>query len=293
MPRSVSSTGAHVCDSCFKSFQRRDLLLRHRRRCLRSNKSAVRRKACNACAQAKTKCCYTQPTCSRCAKRGILCEYVSVAVASSATASSSSLSADLSSLGGRRSPLGDPAADILDSWSSQNFLWALDRVDLPSLPSPSTSVVNQFTLGPVAAIPTTFPLLEETSLAPPDPGIPDLSALTGLGSRDATNSPRASGSSPEGAEGHPANYVRILRKYPRLLLQGDFYSPFLHRTLFNEHVPDMTILPHTSMAICCGSALGTKDGAAYVKRAMDAQRQSLIESYVSTLAAVERSPPAD
>ncbi|KAL5364060.1 hypothetical protein BJX96DRAFT_128623 [Aspergillus floccosus] len=293
MPRSEPSTEAHVCDSCFKSYRRRDLLLRHRRRCLRSNKPALRRKACNACVQAKTKCCYTQPTCSRCAKRGILCEYVSMAAAPSVTASPSSLSTndppqpeetrrsmtDFPLLWGRRSPLGDPPADSLDSWSSQNFLWALDPVDLPSLPSPSASVVNQFTLSRTPAIPATFPLLEETSLAPPGTGIPDLSALTGLGSRDTTNSRPASGSSPEWPGVRPANYVRLLRQYPRLLLQDDFYCPFLHRTLFNEHVPDMTILPHTSMAICCGSALGTKDGAAYVKRAMDAQRQSLIESY--------------
>jgi hypothetical protein len=79
----------------------------------------------------------------------------------------------------------------------------------------------------------------------------------------------------------PPNHINLLAQYPKLLLQDDFYCPFVHRTLFNEHVADMTILPHTSMAICCGGALGARDAASYVKRAIDAQRQSLIESYVS------------
>ncbi|GFF61597.1 sterigmatocystin biosynthesis regulatory protein [Aspergillus udagawae] len=319
MPGSEPPNEAHVCDSCFKSYQRRDLLLRHRRRCLRSDKPTMRRKACNACVQAKTKCCYTQPTCSRCAKRGIVCEYMSMAktaatiasayAASSASASSSSLSAkdpsqpdetsmsttDLPLLWSRRSPLGDPGADSLDSWSSQNFLWALDTINLPSLPSSSTSMVNEVTLGPTPAIPTrhpsfTFPLtspssqqsynpLVEETLAPPGSGIPDLSTLTGLGSQDANDSPQAPLSSPDVLGVRPANYARLLLQYPKLLLQDDFYCPFLHRTLFNEDMPDMTILPHTSMAICCGSALGNRDGVGYIKRAMDAQRQSLIESY--------------
>jgi hypothetical protein len=105
-------------------------------------------------------------------------------------------------------------------------------------------------------------------MVPPDPGIPDTSTLTGLGG------------SPDVPGVQPSNYVRLLAQYPRLLLQDDFNCPFVHRTLFNEQVADMTILPHTSMAICCGSALSSRDAAGYIKRAMDAQRQSLIESYV-------------
>ncbi|KAH2279149.1 hypothetical protein KXW96_007901 [Aspergillus fumigatus] len=324
MPGSEPPNQAHVCDSCFKSYQRRDLLLRHRRRCLRSDKPAMRRKACNACVQAKTKCCYTQPTCSRCAKRGLVCEYMSMAKtaatiasassASSASASSSSLSAKDPSqpdetsvsatdlpllLWSRRSPLDDPGADHADSWSSQNFLWALDTINLPSLPSASTSMVNEVTLGPAPAIPTrhpslTFPLtspssqpssynpLVEETIAPPASGIPDLSTTrTGLGSQEdaTTDSPPAPLSKPDGQGGRPANYASLLLQYPKRLLQDDFYCPFLHRTLFNDDMPDMTILPHTSMAICCGSALGNRDGVGYIKRAMDAQRQSLIESY--------------
>jgi hypothetical protein len=180
--------------------------------------------------------------------------------------------------------LGGPGADSFDSWSSQNFIWTMDTLDFPSLPS-SAGLVDEVTLDPTPAVAISHPSFTlplapapsqpyntpvEISMVPPDPGIPDTSTLTGLG-----GSPDVSGV-------RPSNYVRLLAQYPRLLLQDDFYCPFVHRTLFNEQVADMTILPHTSMAICCGSALGAKEAAGYVKRAMDAQRQSLIESYVST-----------
>ncbi|EAW17359.1 Zn(II)2Cys6 transcription factor domain-containing protein [Aspergillus fischeri NRRL 181] len=300
MPASESSNEAHQCDSCFKTYQRRDLLLRHRRRCLRSNKPKVRRKACNACVLAKTKCCCTQPICSRCAKRGIPCEYVSTVntaatIPSDSSDSSSSPSTrdhprpyetrvsttDFPPLWSPRSMLGGPSADSFDSWSSQNFIWTMDTLDFPSLPS-SAGLVDEVTLDPTPAVPTShpspaFPVASaslqpystpvEISMVPPNPGIADTSTLTGLGG--GLNVPGVLES----------NYIRLLAQYPRLLLQDDFYSPFVHRTLFNDHVADMTILPHTSMAICCGSALGVKDAAGYVKRAMDAQRQSLIESY--------------
>ncbi|KAH1755037.1 hypothetical protein KXV22_003763 [Aspergillus fumigatus] len=303
MPASESSNEAHQCDSCFKTYQRHrwtpgDLLLRHRRRCLRANKPKIRRRACNACVLAKTKCCCTQPICSRCAKRGIPCEYVSTVNTTTTIVSDSSDSSppstrdhprpdetrvsttDFPSLWSPRSMLGGPSAEIFDSWSSPNVIWTVDPLDFPSLPS-SAGLVDEVTVDPALAIPTSHPSLtfprasassqplstpREISMVPPGPGTTNTS-LTGLGG------------SPDVPGVQPSNYIRLLAQYPRLLLQDDFYCPFVHRTLFSEQVADMTILPHTSMAICCGSALGVKDAAGYVKRAMDAQRQSLIESY--------------
>ena len=102
----VEAGAVHVCDTCFKSYQRRayrkdrsfvplqsicssqtiltsptdcftgDLLMRHRRRCQRPRNPLTRRKACDSCAQAKAKCDYKQPTCYRCTKRNISCQYV-------------------------------------------------------------------------------------------------------------------------------------------------------------------------------------------------------------------------
>ncbi|KAJ5156849.1 hypothetical protein N7492_009652 [Penicillium capsulatum] len=67
------TTESHACPICFKTYPRRDLLLRHRRRC-RGLTPRTRRKACNACVQAKAKCSYTRP-CGRCTQRAFLCEY--------------------------------------------------------------------------------------------------------------------------------------------------------------------------------------------------------------------------
>ncbi|KAH0489422.1 hypothetical protein TgHK011_009853 [Trichoderma gracile] len=50
MELNVDSTGSEqlVCESCSKSYQRRDLLMRHRRRCRGLSKGGTRRKACDA-----------------------------------------------------------------------------------------------------------------------------------------------------------------------------------------------------------------------------------------------------
>ncbi|KAE8148717.1 hypothetical protein BDV25DRAFT_13088 [Aspergillus avenaceus] len=311
MPETEHPKEAHFCDACFKSYQRRDLLLRHRRRCLRSNKTATRRKACNACVQAKTKCCYTQPTCSRCAKRGIPCEYLSAknnnnsssnhntttTITPTNTSPSSSISVGdlpISSEAHLSTSLtSGPTTDSMDAWSSHNFPWSLDMIDIPSLPSPSTNGGNQMTLGTVPVIPAsnsslsfalTSPpsrpsLVEESSIAQTYQVIPELPPMTDFGTLDTNESPQTPDSTPDVPGLRMSNNVRLILKYPKLLLRDDFYTPFLHRTLFNEYVPDMTILPHTSMAICCGSALGVKESARYVRRAMDTQRHSLIEAY--------------
>lgn len=73
--------------------------------------------------------------------------------------------------------------------------------------------------------------------------------------------------------------AQVLQQYPKSLLRDDFNSPFLHRSLYDEDVPDMTTLSRTSMAICCGSAMETADGARFARHAMDVERQRLIASF--------------
>ena len=79
------------------------------------------------------------------------------------------------------------------------------------------------------------------------------------------------------------NLAQVLQQYPKSLLRDDFASPFLHRSLYDEDVPDMTTLAKTSMAVCCASATETADGAHFARRAMDVERQRLIQSYPSYL----------
>lgn len=76
--------------------------------------------------------------------------------------------------------------------------------------------------------------------------------------------------------------VRILGEYPGLLLKEESTAPFLHWKLYSDEVPDMASLPLTSMAICCGSSVNIKQSARFARRFMDAERQRLIEAFVST-----------
>lgn len=344
-PQTMSETAAageapHQCDNCFKTYQRRtcprrrvcpappatpstdetdgagDLLLRHRRRCLRSNKPATRQKACHACVQAKAKCCYSHPVCTRCAKRAISCEYVTTVTPPASMSAAGSVddarlpskprharshTTDSAASSSGCSPTGaGSVADNMDSsWGSQTFPWSFDVLDLPSLHS-STLVNLESAPGSLTYPPHTFNLaspplaaapygpLNGDSATPAYPGISGPSSIAALQVLSLAPSP-PNGQLPDGpAVPLASNCLRLLVQYPRLLLQDDFYCPFLHRILFNEHVPDMTVLPHTSMAICCGTGLAVKEGARYIRRAMDAQRQSLIEAYVSLISRERR-----
>ncbi|KAG7098833.1 hypothetical protein E1B28_000737 [Marasmius oreades] len=71
--RSHTNDRSHKCKLCNSQFTRSDLLTRHKKICggFRS-----RRKSCQACAKAKSRCDLQTPSCSKCISRGIECEYV-------------------------------------------------------------------------------------------------------------------------------------------------------------------------------------------------------------------------
>jgi hypothetical protein len=76
--------------------------------------------------------------------------------------------------------------------------------------------------------------------------------------------------------------VKLLCEYPACLLKEDFVSPLLHRTLYTNAVSDMTSLPLTTTAVCCGVGMHVKEGVQFIRRAMDAQTRKLIDEFVST-----------
>ncbi|KAL8768145.1 MAG: hypothetical protein Q9209_005536 [Squamulea sp. 1 TL-2023] len=65
------------CAICGKSFDRRDLRERHRRRCEKSfdKGRSHKKKSCNLCARSKVKCDLGLPACQRCIDRHTKCEY--------------------------------------------------------------------------------------------------------------------------------------------------------------------------------------------------------------------------
>lgn len=237
--RHISAVGER--DRCFiiQTDQTDDLLQRHRRRCLRPKKS-TRRKACDACVQAKTKCTYAHP-CARCVDRGVSCVYAS-----------GSASADA-----QPGPSNDNAFSPL---STPSFT----PIQPPVLQFPTQGVTDFVATdgpgpGPVVTLPLDFP---ETSLSNLDLNL----NLNGNGN-------------PPVVQPTLRDLIRIVEQYPKCLLRDDYISPFLHRSLYEQDVPDMTTLARTSMAVCCGSAMETADGARFAQQAMEVERQRLIQTY--------------
>ncbi|KAL9593696.1 MAG: hypothetical protein Q9219_007429 [cf. Caloplaca sp. 3 TL-2023] len=72
-----AGTAYFSCALCGKTFERRDLRERHRRRCEKSldKVRSHKRKSCNLCARSKVKCDLQTPTCQRCLDRHTECEY--------------------------------------------------------------------------------------------------------------------------------------------------------------------------------------------------------------------------
>ncbi|KAF1936077.1 hypothetical protein EJ02DRAFT_459842 [Clathrospora elynae] len=66
------------CGQCHKPFTKQSALKRHGYYCRSNTKALVtRRRSCAACAQAKTGCDNALPACSRCAQKGLTCQYPS------------------------------------------------------------------------------------------------------------------------------------------------------------------------------------------------------------------------
>lgn len=229
--------------------------MRHRRRCLQKNPT-TRQKACNACVQAKARCSCSHPICSRCAKRGMSCEYATVSKATGSADDSNRTSAKTTESGGQ-----------LDLWGSHSLPWSLGVADI------SLDVIND---SPVPApqnddshsVPHLFPSQHAQQYY----DVLGMSDITGFRNTLAVD--------PGLSRSDSTQSLRLLMQYPMSLMEDGFYCPFAHRSLFSEDVPDMTVLAHTPVALCCASGLLSKHGAPFVKRTMNAQRHNIIEAYV-------------
>lgn len=265
-----------------------DLLKRHRRRCKGPRKSINRRKACDVCVQAKTKCCYTQPTCSRCAKRGTQCMYaVSSAFSTPDQSEQRREAADTthSSLQSNSSRMGNSATSTepfeleMPTWDFPTSPYSLENFDinLVDLANPAVTLPG-FTITQPSMLqesPDFTPSSQALSFSPAPMGIPASVPPSTDSASSAATRPSYSTS---------LALIQMVSEYPSLLMKGSFFSPFLHLSLYSLYsnvVPDMTFLPLTSMAICCGSGINISGSNRFFRRAMDAARQRLIGSFVS------------
>ncbi|KAF1946382.1 hypothetical protein EJ02DRAFT_450483, partial [Clathrospora elynae] len=279
--------------------------MRHRRRCQGPIKPQNRRKACDACVSAKTRCDYSQPTCARCAKRNTPCIYASASMPDTnpITNSKSNNSVDDSAMDLSESSetIDTPtstavASDALNSFSvtttaeymdlplwdtTMTSSWPLNAFDLtlPTAMQPAVSLPGFGTTASSDTMTTTnLPMSADLSFSQSGGtswNLP-LSMHMAPSSHDLSMSTE---SSPLPAMSLDA--IRLLCEYPAKLLSEELTAPFLHRTMYSDAVPDMTYLPWTSMAICYGSGLDSKNSMRFVRRAIDAARHRLIEAFPS------------
>lgn len=264
--------------------------MRHRRRCQGPKKIPNRRKACDACVQAKAKCCYTQPTCSRCARRGTPCVYAASSVAPTSDHSerwneptddpNPSIQLPPSEIvnPAQSSQLLEP--DLL-AWDFSASSYGLESFDLAlaDLTNTSPAAPQSFT----ATEPSTN---ERSEYTPPSQVFSE--PLGSGGITPLTPSSIQSAGFTMTLLSSPSLFalVRALSVYPSLLRKGSFRSPFLHSSLYslyNSTEADMAYLPLTSMAICCGSGINVSADKRFVRRAINAARERLIGTFVSAV----------
>lgn len=275
---------------------------RHRRHC-NPGKIVSKRKSCDACVQARSKCDLSQPTCSRCSERGLVCEY---AVPSNRTFASESTSAGTSNLS-HTDNVHDPGVDftsdmLIDnaSWTTNmaNSPWTLQVNDWPSVDlghphsylDPSTAPID--TIGTVqdhtagtassnwltqqwnATLPTPpDQVLVSTTPAISVPALPDHTV-----DGDSDRSENLSTPSLTVAE-----MIQIPRTYPSSFSSDDYHTPLLHRELYGTSEGAITQLPRSTTAVMCALGLKESSNKSFTKRAMTAERQRLVEGFVSNL----------
>lgn len=271
--------------------------MRHRRRCHGPRKQISRRKACDECVQAKAKCDYLQPACSRCTKRRTPCVYAAFSVISTrhrpeqrsqaSTADSPQSNIQLSfAQNGNLETMTEPFDMGLPDWDSSDSPFSIDTFNMTLADLANTTVtLPEITAAQPAPLLARTDFTSSSQLLGQDPlsfsstawGITTPTSITRvLGeTMSTTTDPTPSLTSTACA--------RLLAEYPSFLMRDDSTSPFLHHALYIDVVPDITVLPLTSMAILCGSSMNIVERCRFSRRVMDAERQRLIGQFVSDI----------
>ena len=243
-------------------------MMRHRRRCQGPKRLINRRKACDACVQAKAKCCYTQPACLRCVKRGTPCVYPTSSGApdqEETTEITNSLNLDPSN-----QSLGFDLSGF--DFSTSSFPSDLFETTMTGVSGPlsgSEPAIVETSINEPLALPSSDHLPQQLSAEPGNGPTLDSFSLP-------PNNTPMSPSSPT------CQIVRVLGGYAPLLTKGSFFSPFVHLSQYplnGNNEPDLTSFPQTSMAICSSSGINLSTNHQFFRRAMLAARQRLIDDF--------------
>ncbi|TFB02993.1 hypothetical protein CCMA1212_005332 [Trichoderma ghanense] len=269
MESNAASTASEqlICESCSKSYQRRDLLMRHRRRCRGLAKGGTRRKACDACVRAKSKCCYTHPTCSRCIKRGTRCLYsAQPAVQSWAYPEhvKEASSVQIQGLQSHSSTGSQSPAHDFPTWGFPLSPYPLDTLDFNTADFTDVSPVSH------------LESLIERSYIPPtthaNPPSTSLEQSSNGGTRFPSGPPISSA---------PLILTRVLGDYASSLIKYSCFAPFLHLPKVKNVEPDLASFPFTSMAICSSTGMNLSTDKQFFRRAIEAARHGLIGNFPS------------
>lgn len=241
--------------------------MRHRRRCRGLAKGGTRRKACDACVQAKSKCCYTHPTCSRCIKRGTNCLYSTrpaVQAWSHPEHVKEASSTQIQGLQSYSSASSQSPAPNLPTWSFPLSPNPLDTLDF------DTAYFSN--ICPISALES---LVERSNIPTATHGNPSSTSLTQT-SNDGTKSP----SNPP-ISSAPLIIIRVLGDYASSLAKCSCLAPFSHLPKVRNVEPDLASFPFTSMAICSSAGMNLSTDKQFFRRAIEAARHGLIVNFVS------------
>lgn len=280
----------HECDRCHKTYRRKDLLSRHRRHC-DPNKHVSKRKSCNACVQARSKCDLSQP-CSRCAKRALICEYATINQESPNHSSSLQFQSNAGgSTYSRSSTASDSASNPAhtpqsNDWATMDFSMpqgayfdsvTFDQTAL-SQPTPSSISMPQWEHHSISSPKAAFPLTNSTvsNLAPQATAIVRRDSHVHLHGLDLNTSTLIHESPLEADK-----LLTLLRQYPTSFESDDYHTPLLHRELYGLHSLGITSLPKSTTAISCAMGLRCRSNSSFLKQAISAERQRLVEGFVS------------
>ncbi|KAI9845000.1 MAG: hypothetical protein M1837_005144 [Sclerophora amabilis] len=73
--------------------------------------------------------------------------------------------------------------------------------------------------------------------------------------------------------------LSIIQDYPKLMVQDEYRSPFVHHKLYYGAHTDITRMTRSSMAICCASAFGDRSSVRFVRKAIAAEQERLVHDF--------------
>ncbi|KAJ5847228.1 hypothetical protein N7455_011185 [Penicillium solitum] len=307
------------CEICHKTYSRHDLRDRHRRRCIAKGGQGrkSKQKSCETCAQKKIRCSLARPNCARCAQLGISCQYPSGREAEMNLPSVNTMAPTIQETSEPLQPT-EISPVSLDDTSYENHQ---ESLDLNALLPDTWPPFDLEKFEPIQPPPTGFTSTSDQSISKHlDPiqhtenksspstesGRSHSSPLervwldssneeerlmsVNLDNRLYSPSHLIFGHTFKVGLGHQIRtdsnslcqeILEHLREYPSLILNRDFWSPFVHHRLYRCSLGRMA--PPMADALACVGAYASTAGSdsGFVDRMISEEREKLVRNFHS------------